>query len=100
MTIFYGRIESFWVCHVPATTWTQEGEVHVLALFTPCARTDGQNAKSEVVEYQSYLTSKIIAANAIESLVGHVQVKKERTGWVIVDRSGAFASTVLVDTQV
>lgn len=99
LTTFYGRIESFWVCHLPQTTWTANNEVHVLALFSPCARTEGRNANTEIVEYQSLLTSKIIAANTIESLVGRVKIKKDRSGWVIVDRSGAFASTVLLDSD-
>jgi hypothetical protein len=100
MTTFYGRVESFWVVHCPPTTWTSQHEIHVLALFIPCAQVEGRNANEEVVEYHTYLTPKIIAANTIESLVGRVQVKQNRNGWVIIDRSGAFASTVLIDPDV
>jgi hypothetical protein len=87
------------VVHAPLTPWTSKPEIHVLALFSPCSQTDGWDANKEVVGYKSHLTAKIIAANAIESLVGRVPVKKNRNEWVIVDRSGAFASTVLIDPE-
>ena len=82
---------------MPVTSWMPNPEVHILAFFSTCARTEGRNANSEVIEYQSLLASKIIAVNSIESLVGRVRVKKGRNEWVLIDQSGALASTILLD---
>ena len=94
---YYGRVESFWVCHFPPSPWTPDGGRYILALFSPCGNTRGSDATKKVVTYRILNRSKFVAATTIESVVGRVQTEPGRNEWAIIDRSGAYASTVLTE---
>jgi len=96
--VYYGRVESFWVCHLPSSPWTQGGRRYVLALFSPCGNTRGSDATKTMVTYKNLNRSKFVAATTIESVVGRVQTEPRRNEWAIIDRSGAYASTVLTES--
>jgi hypothetical protein len=93
--VYYGQVESFWVCHFPPSPWTPYGGRYVLALFSPCGNTRGRDATKTMLTYKTLNRSKIIAVTTIESVVGRVQIEPGRKEWAIVDRSGVWASTVL-----
>jgi hypothetical protein len=95
--VYYGRVESFWVCHFPRSPWTPSRERYILALFSPCGNTRGNDATKTTVTYKILNRSKFIAATTIESVVGRVQTEPGRKEWAIIDRSGAYASTVLTE---
>lgn len=99
VTVFYGRIESFWVCHLPPTAWTSVPQIHVLALFTACSHTNGKDATKELVTYEKYTAPRFIDASTIQASVGRVQMKKDKNIWAIVDRSGVYASTIISDLE-
>jgi hypothetical protein len=96
--IYYGQVESFWVCHFPPSPWTSNATRHVLALFSPCGNTRGLDATKKMVTYKSLNRSKLVAVTTIESVVGRVQMEPGRKEWAIIDRSGAYASTVLTES--
>ena len=94
---YYGRVESFWVCRFPPSPWVPDGGRYILALFSPCGNTRGGDATKKMVTYKTLNRSKFVAATTIESVVGRVQTEPGRNEWAIVDRSGAYASTVLTE---
>ena len=51
-----------------------------------------------MVTYKNLNRSKFVAATTIESVVGRVQTEPRRNEWAIIDRSGAYASTVLTES--
>ena len=50
-----------------------------------------------MVTYKTLNQSKFVAVTTIESVVGRVQTEPKRKEWAIIDRSGAYASTVLTE---
>ena len=95
--VYYGRVESFWVCRFPPSPWTPDETRFILALLSPCGNTKGIDAMKTVVTYKNLNQSKFVAATTIESVVGRVQTEPGRKEWAIIDRSGAYASTVLTE---
>jgi hypothetical protein len=95
--VYYGQVESFYVCHFPPSPWTPEGTCYILSLFSPCGNTRGRDATKAMVTYKTLNRSKFVAVATIESVVGRVQTEPGRKEWAIIDRSGAYASTVLTE---
>ena len=87
LTIYYGRVESFWVVRLPSTPWTDGSQLLVLALFSPCANTGGRDATKEVVTYTTLHASKFVAVNTIEAVVGRIRLAVDKEEWAIADRS-------------
>jgi len=50
-----------------------------------------------MVTYKNLNQLKFVAVTTIESVVGRVQTEPGRKEWAIIDRSGAYASTVLTE---
>ena len=95
--VYYGQVESFWVCHFPVSPWTPHGAQYILALFSPCGNTRGTDATKAAVTYKTLNRSKFVTVTTIESVVGRVRTEPGRREWAIIDRSGAYASTVLTE---
>ena len=52
-----------------------------------------------MVTYKNLNTTYFIDVQTIEAVVGQVRVAKQKDEWAIIDRSGAFASTILYDAS-
>ena len=58
----------------------------------------GANATKRMVLYKMLNQSKFVSVTTIGSVVGHVQTEPGQKEWAIIDRSRAYASTVLTET--
>lgn len=93
-------MESFWAVNLPPTPWSLAPKTHLLAFFTPCAHTNGQDATSSLVTYEQLTAARFVDVATIEASIGRVRLEIGRDRWAIIDRSGAFASTLIVDDEV
>jgi len=97
--LYYGQVDSFWVCHSPVSIWTPTTQIFILALFSPCALTEGRDACNDVVTFKKMNTTYFVDVQTIEAVVARVRITKGKDEWGIIDRSGAFASTILYDVN-
>lgn len=95
----YGQVQSFWVCHAPASIWTPTPQIFILALLAPCTLTEGRDAQDEVVTFKNLNATYFVDVQTIEAVVGRVRTAKQKYEWGIIDRSRAYASTVLYDVN-
>ncbi|KAJ7592214.1 hypothetical protein C8J56DRAFT_781342 [Mycena floridula] len=97
--IFYGRLEKILVCQLDnQNIWgTFQQKTVILALVSPCAGTNGQDAARTPVFFKTMTTSVVIDLCAISAAVGTPKTATAGGRFGILDRTGGLVRTTFVD---
>ena len=88
----YGQVQSFWVCHAPASIWTPTPQIFILALLAPCTLTEGRDAQDEVVTFKNLNATYFVDVQTIEAVVGgFVQQSKRMSGALLTEAGHMLA---------
>jgi len=99
--VFYARLEQIIECTIPANNTLQlkSPKLFLLALVTDCI-TDGGDATTDAVTYTAMKSSSsLIDLNAIQCVVGRLELGVSQRRWGIVDRSEDWAHTTFKETD-
>ena len=95
--VFYAQLEQIIECTIPANNTLQLKlpKLFLLALVTDCI-SGGGDATTDAITYTAMKSSSsIINLNAIQCVVGHLELGVSQRRWGIIDRSDDWACMTL-----
>ena len=100
--MFYARLEQIIECTIPVNNALQlkSPKLFLLTLVTDCI-SGGGDATMDAITYTAMKSSSsIIDLNAIQCVVGHLELGVSQRRWGIIDWSDDWARTTFTEMEV